>query len=357
MSTHEVRVVRIDAVEKHPNADRLGLVQIEGFTAIVRLEDFRPGDLGAYIEPDYVVPDTEEFAFLKGKFRIRSQKLRGVWSQGLLIPAPPGAKEGECVMEQLGITRYEPPMRADGRPQHGVGGGKGPNYYAEKPHASLAGISAYDLENWRKYRGVLQEGETVHITEKIHGCNARYAWRDGRMYVGSRNLWKRSPEPTRLEKLWQRLKRWWRGSKRPNVDMYAGNVWWRVLKTHPWIVEWCKAHPDCVLYGEVFGDVQDLKYGAQKGEAFFLAFDVLRNGKWVDAQDFVEMLSPAYRVPYLYIGPYNPEQAENLSRLTRSAIADHIAEGVVIKPATERVGHCGRVALKLVSDLYLERAP
>jgi hypothetical protein len=72
MSTHEVRVHRINEIEKHPNADRLGLVRIDGFTAIVRLGDFKPGDLAAYIEPDYVVPDLEQFTFLKGKLRIRS---------------------------------------------------------------------------------------------------------------------------------------------------------------------------------------------------------------------------------------------------------------------------------------------
>lgn len=356
MSTHEVRVVRVERVEKHPNADRLGLVQIDGFTAIVRLDDFKPGDLAAYIEPDYVVPDVPEYAFLKGKLRIRSQKLRGVWSQGLLIHAPPGAREGECVMERLGVTRYEPPASPERRAMHGQGGRLG-NSQAEKPHATLLGIGVYDLENWRKHRVVLEEGEIVHITEKLHGCNARYAWRGGRMYCGSRTQWRKSGELTTLERLLSRLRRWWRGHKRPNTDLRINNVWWRVLQTHQWIVEWCKANPDCVLYGEIFGDVQDLKYGAEKGQAWFLAFDVLREGKWVDAQDFVDMLLPRYRVPYLYIGPYNPEQFEELSRMNKSVLAEHIAEGVVIRPATERWdGRVGRVALKLVSDLYLERA-
>ena len=80
MSTHKVEVVSINEIERHPNADSLDLVRIYGFTAIVRLGQFKPGDLAVYIEPDYVVPDNEQFAFLKGKTRIRAMKLRGVWS-------------------------------------------------------------------------------------------------------------------------------------------------------------------------------------------------------------------------------------------------------------------------------------
>lgn len=356
MSTHEVRVIRVGEVVKHPNADRLGLVQIDGFTAIVRLDDFKSGDLGAYIEPDYLVPDTPDYAFLKGKLRIRSQKLRGVWSQGLLVHAPDGAEEGACVMERLGIKRYEPPAPAEQRAMHGQGGKLG-NSQAEKPHPTLAGIGVYDLENWRKHGRVLEAGEIVHVTEKLHGCNARFAWRGGRMYAGSRTQWRKSGEHSRWQKLVTRIRRWWRKSKRPNTDLNNGNVWWRVLKTHPWIVDWCRAHPDCVLYGEIFGDVQDLKYHARPGEVWFLAFDVLRDGKWIDAQEFFETLPASYRVPLLYVGPYSPAQTEDLSRLNRSTMADHLAEGVVIKPAKERWdGRVGRVALKLVSDLYLERA-
>ena len=198
MSTHRVDVIRIAEIVRHPNADSLGLVQIDGFTAIVRLGDFQPGDLAAYIEPDYVVPDTEQFAFLQGKTRIKAKRLRGVWSQGLLVKAPPGAKEGECVMKQLGITRYEPPMV--GVRRGGPGSNLG-NNGAERPHHTLSSLTAYDLENWRRHNKALAPGEAVVITEKLHGANARMAWRGGRLWVGSRNQWKRSGEITR----WQRL--------------------------------------------------------------------------------------------------------------------------------------------------------
>lgn len=357
MSTHEVRVIRIREIEKHPNADKLGLVRIDGYTCAVALGQFKPGDLAVYIEPDYVVPDLPQYAFLGGHRRIKSKKLRGTWSQGLLMPLNDlgiVAREGDNVMRELNITRYEPPQPGESRP--GRNGAKTGNSQAEKPHASLAGVAVYDLENLRKHSSEIAEGEFVVITEKIHGCNARYAYRNGRMWCGSRTQWRKSGRQSWWDKLKTRVVRLWRRSKRPNADLTAGNVWWRVLDTHQWIVDWCKAHQDCVLFGEVFGDVQDLKYGAEKGQLFFRAFDVMRDGKFVDAVAFnTELgLSHAQRAPVLYTGPYSRSHAEDLA-LRDSVLAKHLSEGVVVKPLQEKRGWCGRVALKLVSDRYLSR--
>lgn len=198
MSTHEVRVVRIDKIEKHPNADRLGLVRIDGFTAIIGLADFKEGDLAAYIEPDYIVPDTKQFEFLDAHFRIKSRRFRGVWSQGLLTAAPAGAREGDNVMEQMGIVRYEPPTKGH---TGGPGGKLGFSGEDKRVPADLAALPIYDLENWRRHHKLFELGEKVYVTEKLHGANARYAFREGRMWCGSRKTWKKPDRPlTWLEK-------------------------------------------------------------------------------------------------------------------------------------------------------------
>lgn len=116
ISTHEVVVVRIKTIEDHPNAHSLDIIPLYegGFNAIARKGDFKVGDLAIYVEPDYVVPpDAEMFAFLPHK-RVKSKKLRGVWSQGLLVPALPGMEEGQDVMEMLGIVRYVPRISGGG---------------------------------------------------------------------------------------------------------------------------------------------------------------------------------------------------------------------------------------------------
>lgn len=330
MSTHRIDIVKINEIVKHPNADSLGLVQIHGFTCAVRLGDFQPGDLAVYIEPDYIVPASTEhaagalFAFLGDKRRIKAKRLRGTWSQGLLIKAPEGTAEGDDVMEQLGIKRWEPPMEfgADGD--------------AERPCEHLAYAPKYDVDNWRRYRHLFQEGELVYVTEKLHGASAKYAWREERMWCGSRTQWKRPPEE----------------GKRP------GDPWWQAFSQAPWIETWCKANPDCVLYGEVFGQVQDLRYDTERGQVRFRAFDVLIGNRWMGADVFygaASGLTDEQRVPLVYSGLYSEQKMEELA-VGDSAIAKHLAEGIVIVPAMERTSpEIGRVKLKLVSNRYLER--
>lgn len=332
MSDHRVDVIRIGEIEKHPNADALGLVRVMGWTCAVRLGDFVAGDLCAFIEPDYVVPPDGPFAFLSkdGKpVRIKAKRLRGTWSQGLLVRAPEGAAEGDDVRERMGVVRYEPEMR----------GGLSSGGDAERPCGSLGSVPKYDVESWQRHRGLFTEGETVYVTEKIHGANARFAFREGRMWCGSRTQWKRAPEPP--------------------SEMNRGepvSIWWKALAACPWVATWCEAHPDSLLYGEVFGQVQDLKYGARGGEVFFRAFDVLASdGSWLDAGRFVEAMAEDWRVPLVYVGAYSHERLEALA-VADSVLAPHLAEGVVIKPAIERTDpKLGRVAVKLVSNRYLER--
>lgn len=321
MSTHRVEVVRLGSIEKHPNADTLGLVAIWGYTAMVRLGDFKEGDLAAYIEPDYVVPDTPQFAFLAGHLRIKAKRLRGIYSQGLLVKAPDGAEEGDDVMECMGIVRYEPNVKAS------LGGDN------ERPPEALAWIPKYDLENWRRHNHLIVSGEPVSISEKLHGCCGTYSWREGRMWCKSRTGWKKQD---------------------------ATNLWWKALAQNTWIEDWCKARENMILFGEVFGQVQTLKYGAKPGQIMFRAFDVLidepglegRRGRWANAKEFHDMVLEQDRVPVLYEGPFDVERAAALS-LGDSVLASHMAEGVVIRPMVERVAHVGRVVLKLVSDRYL----
>jgi RNA ligase (TIGR02306 family) len=357
VSTHKVEVVRLGPVVKHENADTLAITKIWAYTAIVRLGDFKEGDLVAYIEPDYVVPaDDPQFAFLGKHTRIKAKRLRGVWSQGLVIKAPEGAKEGDDVMERLKIVRYVPKA-----PGHHAGGkgASGHSGHAERPHKTLTNVPTYDLENLRRHPHVFEPGEMVHVSEKIHGANARFAWRDGRMWAGSRTQWKRFPNTPPwwyrallaipfLARLWPGVRRLWR-----QIPV----TWWtKVVLTTPWVTEWCKAHPDYILYGEVFG-VQDLKYGVPENEVRFLAFDVMKaDFTFVTPSEFEELIPQEYRAPSWMV-PFDLAMLEEHSREDSKICPGQLAEGIVVKPLQERFHrNVGRVALKLVSDRYLERS-
>jgi hypothetical protein len=166
-STHRVEVFEIQDLQPHPNADRLELTTVWGYTCIVPKDKYKVGDLAAYIPPDSVVPETEEFSFLwTGKDsptekdrRIRAVRLRGILSAGLVIDAPEGSSAGDDVAEHIGVTHYEPP------PQN-LGTG---SQWVKGPPIPLVN-TAYDLENGFRYYDVIPEGTFVHITEKLHGC-------------------------------------------------------------------------------------------------------------------------------------------------------------------------------------------
>ena len=318
--THKVEIVRVQ-VENHPNADRLDVVRIFGFTCCVAKGSFQDGQLAAYIQPDSVVDSTRpEFEFLAGHERIKVKKLRGVVSMGVLMPAPEGAQEGDDLAEYFGVTHYEPPIPGE-RVGEVEGGPVG--IYAPK----------YDVESMYRYKSLFVEGEPVLATEKLHGGNARYVFapNENRMYCGSRGEW-----------------------KAPNDS----DMWWKALKANPWIEVFCRANPGDVLYGEVFGNVQSLKYGAGPGEVFFRAFDVLRNGVWREWDDWTPSLSPDCLVPVVFGGGFNFESLVKLSDgISLIPGADHIREGIVVRPIPERTDpHQGRVHLKLVSSNYLEKA-
>ena len=89
---HEILVVKVTCVHPHFNADSLDLIQVEGFDyqIISRRNQFQVGDLGIYIEPDYVVStNVKEFAFLgepNKNIRITNRRLRGLWSDELRKP-------------------------------------------------------------------------------------------------------------------------------------------------------------------------------------------------------------------------------------------------------------------------------
>lgn len=331
MSKFACEVVPV-VLEPHPNADTLSIVKVWGYTVVVKTSDWEGADRGVYIPPDSVVPlHSPHFSWLT-KPRITVKRFRGVYSQGLLIRWDGSTPLGTDLSEYLGITHWEPPVSFETRGEAVAG-----------PPGLL--VPKYDVENFNRYAHCLPEGTPVYITEKVHGCNARYVFyqpyvgdgsmmtlgrsEEAQMYCGSRSQWKADAK---------------------------GDVWWEALRQNPWIEEWCQRHPNCVLYGEVFGQVQDLRYGASNGQLFFRSFDILVNGQWADYDHLRRFLIPKYRMPVLYEGPFVQEHARRLAEQDSVVCPGQLSEGVVICPVVETTHpEIGRVQLKIVSNRYLER--
>ena len=112
-------LVKVDGVEQM-NADRLEAVDIGGWRCVCGKDEFHPGDIAIYVEIDAQCPIDKkpwsDMAFLVSKKgKIKSQKIRGVISQGLLVPTSQFADicagrnvddESRFLTKELGITYY-----------------------------------------------------------------------------------------------------------------------------------------------------------------------------------------------------------------------------------------------------------
>lgn len=362
MSKFAVKVEKI-TISRHPNADALELANIADYQAIVRKRQFHDGDLVAYIPEQAIVPEAllKEMG-LEGKLagkdgnRVKAIRLRGVLSQGLVYPARRGWKLGDDVTEELGITKWEPTI-----PAHLAG---------DVFNAGLDRTLKYDIENIKKYPRVIEPGEQVVFTEKLHGTwcmfglvpknmmhpNPEY----GRLVISSKGLSGRGlalkPNSERnIENLYVRT------AKFLNIDNRISFAFGHQIKDD------LNPVPVFVL-GEIFGNgIQDLGYGAnidKDANIGFRVFDVYvgkpGSGRYLNDDELDQACKRLAlpRVPVLYRGPFwHSKVAEFTDGLeTLSGKGMHIREGIVIRPVIERTDpELGRVQLKSVSGDYLTR--
>lgn len=344
MSEFKVQVVRLTSVEKHPNADSLSIVKVNGdYPVIFQSAGFNEGDLAVYVPIDSIVPDTEEWSFLGGHRRIKAKKLRGIFSMGMLAPLPSGVhpllgevdrwSEGDDMQTAMGIVKYEPQIHAGTIKSDDVM--EAPSWFPRYT----------DIESLRKNGGVLVEGEEVVITEKIHGANGRWATR-------------LSDEADDNDFA---MLDWIVGSHNQVYKTGKGSIWFEVLRQGLCNGLNCalmdmQKH---VFFGEVYGKVQDLRYGEGDG-INVRVFDIF-DGEKMEYLNFDEMMKicDEYDIrtaPLLYRGPWIDGWARSLAEGKTMIGGDHVREGFVVRPVKERFDRrCGRVVLKLIGEGYLLR--
>jgi RNA ligase (TIGR02306 family) len=122
------------------------------------------------------------------------------------------------------------------------------------------------------------------------------------------------------------------------------------------LAELGREHRQVILFGEVFGSkIQNLSYG-RAGTFGFAAFDLLADGRYLDAGDFEAVCARfgVPTVPVVYRGPFSTDAVEAVSGGNTTFGAGHIREGVVVRPTVERTDpKVGRAVLKYISDEYL----
>jgi RNA ligase (TIGR02306 family) len=371
MSAFEVTVTRISAIEPIPDADAIELAVIGDYRSVIRKVTFSAGSLAVYIPEGAIVPDLLLQALgLEGKLagskknRVKAMKLRGCLSQGLVYPVDSGedvsgpfmtlptedgigtflpVREGQNVADDLGIIKWEPPVPTN------MGG----EVYAAGQMLTVA----FDVENFKKYPSILQDGEEVVFTEKLHGTfcglgivpqsHARPEHIMNRMVVFSKGLGAD-------------------GLCFKDNEANVNNLYVRTLRTtgvfDRLLAQFGDTDVPVFVLGEVFGKgVQDLEYGIP---ASFRVFACVRGYRghqqyfnWSDVEGMAGLLGVT-TVPVLYKGPFSREvmNQHTIGLETASGLGAHIREGIVMVPTTERHDPIiGRVCLKSVAEAYLLR--
>lgn len=392
MSSLIVEVCQVDEVLPHPNADKMAICRIKGWSVCVARNAetgepwAKPGQKVVYFPPDCVLTKevAEKFGVTKylGHLpknengsrpeggRVVVANLRGFKSYGFVAPVDDESWEvGKDLVDYYKVTKYEPPLRAN-------------QGDAETPHPAFHRY--YDMENIRNFPNLFVEGEEIVCTEKIHGENCRLGLiKDVNDKGQAVWKWMAGTHEVRRKKVWQKKNK---DTGEPIGDPIISSSWKcfspevRKLLCY---VSCCGYAPEeidqeplvdpdlishsVVLFGERFGSsVQDMSYGMSNGQFAFRAFDITRNGRWVD-YDEKKGWFKAFQVemvPEIYRGPFNfvkiEELAEGPTLVTDKMEGKNFREGVVVLSAKERSAttekkFMDRAQLKCVSFTYLNR--
>jgi len=181
----------ITNIEPILNADAIELVVVGGWKVVVKKGEFNVGDMCIYCEIDSFLPIKPQYEFLRktsykkmpdGRegFRLKTIKLRGQISQGLVLPLnvlPEGfLHEGMDVTDMLGIVKYEPPIPAE---LSGKVKGQFPSFIVKTDEERVQNMS----KSYPFYKDL-----SFFITEKLDGSSATFYIKDGEFGVCSRNL-------------------------------------------------------------------------------------------------------------------------------------------------------------------------
>ena len=182
----------ISEIQPIENADNIEVATVDGWKVVVVKSDFKAGQPVIYCEIDSILPVRDEFEFLRKSshivlpdgtegFRLRTIKLRGQLSQGLLLPlATLGngveVKPGDDVTATLGITKYEP-IPAE-LPADVCIKGLFPHFVPKTDEKRIQNLKAkFDTFKDKKF----------YISEKLDGTSATFYLRNEAFGVCSRN--------------------------------------------------------------------------------------------------------------------------------------------------------------------------
>jgi len=339
------KIVRIDELNPIEGADAIECAVVGGWKVVAQKGLYNVGNFAVYFEIDSWIPtelapflskgkEPREFEGVKGE-RLRTIKLRGQLSQGLLMPLSEiydhvggqifgeiCAEEGADLTELLGIKKWEKPMNAQ---LAGVCKGNFPSLIPKTDQERCQNLK-------KEIVAANEAGLKFEITEKLEGSSMTVYQIKGEFGVCSRNMDLKETEGNSF----------WATARKDGIQekMAAVDPYW-----------------DFAIQGELIGPgIQGNIYNLKECE--FRVFDVynIQAGEYLNPQDrrrLIEQMGLKH-VPVL---AYTADMYDTLGltdipqMLTfaegKSTLADVEREGVVFKQVD------GGMSMKAISNKYL----
>jgi RNA ligase (TIGR02306 family) len=336
-------VATINEIKPIEGADNIEQVVVGGWNCISQKNTYKINDFVIVATTDAVIPielsdSLNVTNYLRKGQRVRTVKLRGVYSECLLIPMkfnkqPIGDNysDGKDMMEIMGITKYEPPIK-----QRQLASGKKIRYQ-DNPNFHVY----YKFPNVKNVPGMFDEDDMVEISRKIHGTNARYGivkkkklsiidkvkkffgneWIEYEYVYGSHNVEKGSDSQGFYDTdVWQTI------AEKYNIREKL----WDMFKLSK---RYYNIEDSIVIYGEIYGAGIQKNYDYGLSDIDYVGFDTTINGEYCDAsRSFIiqNELGLPY-VPVLAVDNWSQELQDNLvfNNFIKGTKVPH--EGIVIK--------------------------
>jgi RNA ligase (TIGR02306 family) len=324
----------IDAIYPIPDADAIEVAVVGGWKVVVKKDEFDAGDFAIYCEIDSWIPtelapflskgkEPREFEGIKGE-RLRTIKLRGQLSQGLLLPLGIGVfdvnavlEEGTDVSEHLNIVKWEKPMNAQ---LAGMARGNFPSLIPKTDQERVQNLV-------KEIAVAAERGAEFEVTEKLEGSSMTCYLIDGVFSVCSRNL---------------------------DLKETEGNTFWTTARALDIEAKMREFNMDnYAIQGELIGPgIQGNIYKLSKPE--FRVFDVysIVDGKYLNPAErrgVIGMMGLPH-VPVLFVDKdvrCNDVQEILMWAEGKSTLGDTEREGIVFKEVN------GGMTFKAISNKYL----
>ena len=327
---------RISALQPIEGADKIELAVVDGWKVIVKKGDYQVGQLAVYLEIDSWVPHTLAPFLTKNSTpkiyngvegnRLRTIKLRGQISQGLLLPVSVLCinlnqifiRENEDVTAELGIQKWEKEIPAS---LAGVMKGNFPAGVPKTDQERIQNIKPKTLEDYA-------ENHLWEVTEKLDGSSATfYLDTEGEFHVCSRNV---------------------------NLKYDPENSFWKIAERYN-IAEKMKDNElfGVAIQGELVGPgIQGNQYELQDIEFFVFDIYSVTQGRYATSNErlYLSEILRLNHTPVLSEGTRITADKDRLLKIAEcySLINASVAEGLVFKSI-----HDPGISFKAINNNWL----